>query len=362
MVWVYKRWGCEAGRGNDLILERIRLQTGAIPARITPLIFAGSFLSHLFGASTGREGAAVQMGGGLAALLLRLTRLPQPFIRPLLLAGVAAGFSSIFGTPLAGALFAIEAPTPRRPLLQMLPLALIASFSGDFVCRAWGAKHAFYAVPPIVWSDLSSLKILGAVLVAAVCFGGAGHLFVRLHDGIRAGFTRLAAPWWLPPLLGGVLLTAAAQAPSLVDYLGLGTWSTRPEAVTLASAFTPGGATDISWISKISLTALSLGSGFKGGEVTPLFFVGATLGNSLANHLNLAPQLFAALGFVSVFAGAAHTPLTGTLLAAEIFGPSFAPLFLPVCWIAHRVCGSVGIYCGQRGAVTSESPQKAMPK
>lgn len=357
-VWVYQRWGRDAGRGNDLLLESIRLQKGVVPVRMTPLIFAGSVLSHLVGASTGREGAAVQMGGGVASLLLRFARLPESYIRPLLVAGVAAGFSSVFGTPLAGALFAVEAPTPRRPLLRMLPLALLASFAGDFVCKAWGAKHAVYAVPPIVWKDFLSLKMLGALLVAALIFGWAGQLFVRLHHGIRTCFTSLFAPWWLPPVIGGVLLIAASQTHWLVDYLGLGTWSTRAEAVTLASAFTHGGAYDLSWLGKLVLTATSLGSGFKGGEVTPLFFVGATLGNALASHLHLAPSLFAALGFVSVFAGAAHAPLTGALVAAEIFGPGFTPLFLPVCWIAHLACGKSGIYSGQYKDGPSSTPKK----
>jgi H+/Cl- antiporter ClcA len=103
----------------------------------------------------------------------------------------------------------------------------------------------------------------------------------------------------------------------------------------------------LSWILKLTLTALSLASGFKGGEVTPLFFIGATLGNTFASQLHLAPPLFAALGFVAVFAGVAHTPLTGTLLAAELFGPEFSLLFAPVCWLAHRACGSAGIYSGQ---------------
>jgi H+/Cl- antiporter ClcA len=131
------------------------------------------------------------------------------------------------------------------------------------------------------------------------------------------------------------------------SYLGLGAWSNQPEAVTLMSAFAPSGATDLSWFHKLWLTALSLTSGFKGGEVTPLFFVGATLGNALATHLHLATPLFAALGFVAVFTGASHTPWTGIVLAAELFGVGFVPIFAPVCWIAHRACGSYSVYRGQ---------------
>jgi H+/Cl- antiporter ClcA len=195
-----------------------------------------------------------------------------------------------------------------------------------------------------LWSYIFAPKTLAALLLASLLFGWAGHLFIKIHLGIKLLYTKISGPWWWPPALGGLLLIAASQSPLFADYLGLGTWNPRAGAVTIATAFSPGGASDLSWFAKLSLTSLSLGSGFKGGEVTPLFFVGATLGNSLATQLQLAPDLFAALGFVAVFVGAAHTPLTGAILAAELFGFGFTPLFLPVCWLAHLTCGKIGLY------------------
>ncbi|RFC43696.1 MAG: H+/Cl- antiporter ClcA [Verrucomicrobia bacterium] len=362
MVWVYRRWGADSERGNAMILERIRQHKGRVPARMAVLIFGSSILSHLVGASTGREGAAVQIGGGLAAFLLKLGNLNARYGRPMLVAGAAAGFSSIFGTPLAGALFAIEAPAPKQPLLHLLPLALVASFAGDTACRASGATHALYHVQTPLWSSLIAPKTLAALLLASLLFGWAGHLFIRMHLGVRFLYAKLSGPWWWPPALGGILLIAASHSPLLTDYLGLGTWSPNAGAVTIASAFSPGGASDLSWIAKLSLTALSLGSGFKGGEVTPLFFAGATLGNTFATHLNLAPDLFAALGFVAVFTGAAHTPLAGAVLAAELFGFGLIPLFLPVCWLAHLTCGKIGLYpghpLGHSAPTAKNNPQK----
>lgn len=344
MVRVYERWGSNATKGNRLILDCIRMQSGHVPARMALLIFATSVLSHLVGASTGREGAAVQMGGGLASLLLRLGRLPQSYTRSALVAGVAGGFSSIFGTPLAGAMFSLEAPGKFGPPFTQIPVALIAAFTGNFVCQKWGATHASYLIPALHWTELLSLKTLSAVLFASVLFGWTGRLFILLQNCLKRAYQRLPSPRWVPPVLGGVVLVCASQSPQLVDYLGLSTWSTRPGAVTLASAFVPAGADDFSWFHKLWLTALSLASGFKGGEVTPLFFVGSTLGNALATHLHLSPPLFAALGFVAVFTGAAHTPWTGTLIAMELFGGTFTPLFAPVCWIAHWACGKRRLY------------------
>ena len=171
MVRVYERWGSNATKGNRLILDCIRMQSGHVPARMALLIFATSVLSHLVGASTGREGAAVQMGGGLASLLLRLGRLPQSYTRSALVAGVAGGFSSIFGTPLAGAMFSLEAPGKFGPPFTQIPVALIAAFTGNFVCQKWGATHASYLIPALHWTELLSLKTLSAVLFASVLFG-----------------------------------------------------------------------------------------------------------------------------------------------------------------------------------------------
>jgi len=347
MVAAYRRFGGMAHRGNDLLLERIRLQNGPAEARMAPLIFFSTLLSHLCGASTGREGAAVQMGGGIATLLIRVTQIPASSQQALLVAGVSAGFASIFGTPLAGAMFALEVATPRRPMWRHLPLALGSAFLADWTARVWGITHVAYTIPTPDWQQLSQLPVLESLAVAALAFGMAGKMFVRMHHGILAWQEKRQFLWWLPPFLGGSLLVALSQLPGMNDYFGLGTWSLNSAAVTLSGAFSEHGATTWSWLAKLTITALSLGTGFKGGEVTPLFFTGATLGNALAGPLSLPVPLCAGLGFVAVFTGAAHTPLTGALLAAELFGWSFFPLFLATCWLAHWTCGRAGLYASQ---------------
>jgi len=347
MVAAYRRLGGMANRGNDLLVERIRLQNGPADVQMAPLIFCSTLLSHLCGASTGREGAAVQIGGGIAALLIRVNQIPASLQQTLLVAGVSAGFAAIFGTPLAGAMFALEVATPRRPMWRHLPLALGSAFLADWIARMWGITHVAYTIPMPDWQQWSQLPMLAGLGVAALAFGVAGKMFVRMHHGILALQEKRQFVWWLPPFLGGSLLVALSQLPGTSDYLGLGTWSINPAAVTLFSAFSEHGAHAWSWLAKLTLTVLSLGSGFKGGEVTPLFFTGATLGNVMAGLLGLPVPLCAGLGFVAVFAGAAHTPLTGALLAAELFGWSFFPLFLATCWLAHWTCGSAGLYASQ---------------
>ena len=347
MVAAYRRFGGMANRGNDLLVERIRLQNGPADARMAPLIFFSTLLSHLCGASTGREGAAVQMGGGIATLLIRVNQIPASSQQALLVAGISAGFASIFGTPLAGAMFALEVATPRRPMWRHLPLAVGSAFLADWTARTWGITHVAYTIPMPDWQQWSQLSMLAALGVAALAFGMAGKTFLQMHHGILVWQGKHRFVWWLPPFLGGSLLVVLSQLPGANDYLGLGTWSLNPAAVTLSSAFSEHGALAWSWLAKLTLTALSLGSGFKGGEVTPLFFTGATLGNVLAGPLGLPVPLCAGLGFVAVFAGAAHTPLTGALLAAELFGWSAFPFVLTVCWLAHWSCGRAGLYASQ---------------
>ncbi len=347
MVALYRKFGGLANRGNDLLWERIRLQNGPVPVRMTPLIFGSTLLSHLCGASTGREGAAVQIGGGTAALAARIGNFPPTRQRTLLVTGVAAGFASIFGTPLAGAIFAIEVSTPKNLLWRELPWAIACAYLADWTAKMWGATHATYAFSAPDWTQFRQPASLIGLCASGFAFGIVGKLFVTLHHGIRNRFEKWNFPWWTPPFLGGCILLMFSQLTNTGDYLGLGTWSNRLGAVTIQSAFTESGAQTWSWLAKITTTALSLGSGYKGGEVTPLFFTGATFGNTLAVPLGLPVSLCAALGFVTVFAGAAHTPLTGAFLGAELFGWEQFPLFLGVSWLARLACGKAGIYSTQ---------------
>jgi H+/Cl- antiporter ClcA len=350
VVWAYSRFGAGASTANTLILGTLNRSLNSparVPVRTIPLILGGSLVSQLFGASTGREGAAVQMGAGGATLVQRLLGVPRERQLELLRCGVAAGFASIFGTPIAGAVFAVEAPSPGSPALRALPLALVASFAGHLSCLALGGSHAHYAfeLPPL--AELFEFKLLAGLIGASVAFGGAGALFVKTLGMIQTTLQGGKFPQWSAPLFGGSLLAALGSRPGMEDYLGLGVHAVREGAVSLGSAFSGGGAAALSWLHKLFFTALSLGSGFKGGEVTPLFFIGATLGNSIAFWLDLPTPLFAGLGFVCVFAGAAHAPLTGVAIAVELFGPQAAAVFAPACWIAHKSCCRPGIYTAQ---------------
>jgi H+/Cl- antiporter ClcA len=353
--WIYHAYGREAEAGNNLIMEEIHAPGGGVPGRMAPLVLAGTLITHLFGGSAGREGTAVQMGGSLAGVYARVCRLAPADVRILLMAGIAAGFGSVFGTPLTGAVFALEVLVVGRMQYDALIPVLVASLVGDYTCTAWGIHHATYHVnfAGPVGRQFDGL-LLGKVVIAAMLFGLASQLFAELTHALKHRFTRFIAYAPLRPAVGGLLVIALVYAVGTRDYLGIGVTSPDPGAVTILSAFHPGGADAWSWCWKLLFTAVTLASGFKGGEVTPLFFIGATLGNTLALLLGAPVDLFAGLGFIAVFAGATNTPLACTIMGIELFGAGPTVYFAVACAVAYLFSGHSGIYSGQRPGVAKK--------
>jgi H+/Cl- antiporter ClcA len=357
--FLYHRFGREAERGNNLILEEIHAPGGGVPVRMAPLVFVGTVVTHLLGGSAGREGTAVQMGGSLAAGFSRWFRVRPEDRRVLLLAGVAAGFGSVFGTPLAGAVFAMEVIVVGRFQPDALVPVLVAGAVGDAACTAWGIHHTAYHIAlgaGITHFAGITPRLAGATALAAVAFGLAGKLFAEATHGLGRVFQRLVPYPPLRPALGAVLVILLVWLSGTRDYLGLGVTNPDPHGVSIVSAFLPGGATPASWAWKLLFTAVTLAAGFKGGEVTPLFFIGATLGHALAAPLGVPVDLFAGLGFIAIFAAAANTPVACTVMGAELFGLAYLPYYAAACFVAFWVSGRSAIYSGQRRPVRGAKP------
>jgi H+/Cl- antiporter ClcA len=336
--WVYLKVGQQVEAGNNLLIDEIHDPQKVIPLRMAPLILVSTVVSHLFGASVGREGTAVQMGGALADQLTQVCRLGKEDRRILLTAGISAGFASVFGTPLAGAVFGLEVLALGRMRYEALFPCLLAALIADQVCGLWGAHHVHYAVNVV---PAFSAWVLGAVVVAGIAFGLMGRLFTEVTHALTARVKQWVVFAPLRPLLGGAVFVALVWGLDAWRYTGLGIDG-------IVAAFEhPVAPWD--FLAKAGLTSLSLGTGFKGGEVTPLFYIGATLGNALASILNQPLAFMVALGFVGVFAGAANTPLACTLMAMELFGAQIGPFAAVACVVSYLFSGQRGLYKAQRG-------------
>jgi H+/Cl- antiporter ClcA len=355
---LYKVIGKNSDAGNNLVMDEIHKPGGGIPTRMTPLILFTTVITHLFGGSAGREGTAVQMGGSMASLFAKWYKLKHEDKRILLMCGMAAGFGAVFGTPITGAIFALEVLTIGRIKYDALIPCLIASIIADITCTATGITHTHYAIHFSGFGDhlLSFISfdfsLLIKVIISGAAFGIVGFMFAELVHVIKDRSHQYISVKWLIPVVGGILVIGLSYLIGTFDYLGLGVTNPNENGVSIVSAFSDGGATHYSWILKLLLTAITLGMGFKGGEVTPLFFIGATLGNSIAVLSGAPVDLMAGLGFIAVFAAATNTPIACTLMGVELFGSQNIVYYAVACFTAYYFSGHSGIYGSQRIAVT----------
>lgn len=342
----YHHLGGPAEAGNNLILSQVRNSDASIPLRMAPLVLGGTLITHLCGGSAGREGTAVQMAGSLADLFTRPFRLHPHERKVLLRAAIAGGFAAVFGTPLAGTLFALEVVVAGSFSLSTLLPCLTTALLADQVVSFLPIHHTHYAagIAPGGMHPLFASAILG------VASGWMARLFAGSARSIAQTLRRHVSWPPLRPFLGGVVVALLGTVVG-PRFLGLG----LPE---IAASFTEA-AGPLDAVGKLLLTALTVGSGFKGGEVTPLFFIGSHLGSGMAPVLDLPVASLAAVGFVAVFAGATNTPLACTVMAMELFGSSFGPMAAVACLASWLASGPHGIYSAQTHAFRKGAPSSS---
>ncbi len=334
--FLYHFCGSDVVKGNNLLLEEYENPQKTIPLKMAPMVLIGTLITHLFGGSAGREGTAVQMSGAIADQFTGLFQLNDADRKTLIILGISAGFASVFGTPLAGALFALEVLYFSKISFKSILLSFVTAYIAYFTVEFWQVKHTHYSIPVVPQITISSFSW---ILVAGVLFGLTAMLFSRSTHLWGKLFAKYIKKAPLRPFIGGLILAIAIYGIGTTKYIGLG-------IPTIVESFS---ATNqwYDFLVKILFTGFTLGAGFKGGEVTPLFFVGATLGSVLSIYIPLPIALLAGMGFIAVFSGATHTPIACTVMGMELFGIESGLYIGIASLVAYYCSGSIGIYSSQ---------------
>ncbi|KMQ92501.1 chloride channel protein [Lasius niger] len=310
-------------------------------------------MSNLFGASVGREGTALQMSANFADSLSRLFKMEKHKRKLLIFAGVSAGFGAIFGTPVAGMLFVVEVTAfagtlSYRSLLPCVFAAMVSDTTCGVITDFLQIKRLNQAISeqPLFAGDWhfdgQNPILLAKIFLAAILFGIMGRIYMTGIDVSRQFFEKICKPAYLRPAIGGAITLLLVLICGSKDYLGLGVISSHPPTGASVIDFFAGGDFGLSWFWKLAFTLVAIGAGFRGGNVTPMFFIGSALGCLLGPLLDpAAAPLFTGIGFVCVFCAALKTPITATIIAAEVFGTANLAYYAFACVIAFAVSGPV---------------------
>lgn len=334
--YLYFLYGKEVVSGNNLILEEYSNSKKRIPFRMAPLVFFTTLITHFFGGSAGREGTAIQMSTSISDQLSSFFSLHNRERKIILVCGISAGFASVFGTPLAGAVFAIELLFFSKVSLKSIVPSFLVAFIAYFTVEFLPVQHTHYMIPFV--PNITIQTLFWTILVG-ILFGIVAMLFSKsTHWWGRLFVKHINFPP-LRPFIGGIVLALTVFLIGSTKYIGLG-------IPTILESFEMQQWVGIFAI-KILFTGFTLGAGFKGGEVTPLFFVGATLGSFLSLYIPLPTALLAGMGFVAVFSGATHTPIASTLMGIELFGLQTGIFVGVACFVSYFFSGMNGIYSSQ---------------
>ena len=335
--WVYHQFGKEAARGNNLILDEIHNPRKVLPFRMAPLVLGGTLLTHLFGGSAGREGTAVQMGASLSDQLSKIFKLSAEERKILLAAGAGAGFGAAIGAPWAGVVFGMEMIHVGKLRLFAWFECLVASWVGYGLCILLEAPHTHY---PLFDIPTYTFQNFFFILLAGILFGLVAQVFVHATHAVEKWQSKWVSFAPLRPFWGGIFLIILFYIEGSYRYVGLGLPYIQQALVQMDSFRDPA--------LKTFFTAITLGSGFKGGEFIPLVYIGTTLGSALGLIFPISYQLLAGVGFAALFGAASNTPIACSLMAIEIFGPRIAPYAFLACFVGYYFSGRQTIYRSQK--------------
>jgi H+/Cl- antiporter ClcA len=332
------------GHGTEKIIEAVHQRSGKIRLMVVPVKLVATVITIAFGGSAGKEGPAAQIGAAVSSAFSDLLRFDSRDRKKLVICGISAGFATVFGTPIAGAIFGVEVLFVGGMLYDVLLPSFVSGIVAFQVSSALGIT---YFHEPIRFVPMFSSLFFVKICAAGIFFGLCSLLLIEVLSLLEKMSHRLTIWPPLKGLLGGgvlVLLTVVFST----RYLGLGLDSIKE---SLEGGTVPGGA----FILKMLFTAITLGFGGSGGIITPIFFVGATAGNAFGSVLGFDVSVFSAIGMVALLAGAANTPISSSIMAIELFGPAIGPYAAVACVISFLMTGHRSVYPSQILSLTKSS-------
>lgn len=336
IVLSYHACGLKNNEGTNLVIRSIRTEN-KIPILMAPLIFVGTALTHLCGGSAGREGAALQIGGSLGAFLGNVLHLHEKDLHVITMCGMSALFAALFGTPIAAAVFCMEVISVGVVYYVAFLPCVISSIVAVAIATSFGIRAETYAIAAL---PVLNLGVLWRVIVIAIACALVSILFIIALHRAEELFHKRIPNQYLRVIAGGVAIILLTLLVRSRDYNGAG--------MDVISAAMRGQVVPYAFLLKIVFTALTIGAGFKGGEIVPTFFIGSTLGCTLGLLLGMDPGFAAALGLVGMFCGVVNCPLASMLLSIELFGSDSLPLFALVCAISYLLSGYYSLYASQK--------------
>lgn len=338
--YIYYKYGNNSSKGNNLIIQRINEGEGYIPFRMAPLVFFGTFITHLFGGSAGREGTGVQIGASISARLGKILRLNAEDTTIIIISGVSSGFGVVFGTPIAGTIFGLEVSTVGRMRYEAIIPCLVSSYIGNSIALLFKVQHTHYYMEEVAVNNPS---VFYKVILCAILFGIVSKVFAETTHYLKKYFTEKFPKSYAKSFVGGLIIVGLILIINDRSYLGL-------SLDLLRDSFNQP-VIEYAFIIKLILTSITLATGFQGGEVTPLFVMGATFGNFLSPIVNLPRSFLTGLGMIGVFCGGTKTPIASFVMALELFGGGNIKYIFLVCAISYVFSGRRGIYTSQENNI-----------
>lgn len=347
IVAIYKLLGMSNDPGTNSIIKGARGEE-KVSLKLAPLIFAATFLTHLSGGSAGREGAALQIGGSLASPFSKLLKLDKEDTATLIMCGMAAGFSALFGTPIAAAVFAVEVVIVAAAQYAALVPCMISGITASVVARIFGVKPESFIVQGVPMFDGNSGLDLLRVAALGIGCAAVSVLFCVTIKAAGRTYERFLKNDYIQILVGSAIVILLTVLLGTTDYNGAG-------MDVIERAF-EGEASPAAFLLKIAFTALTLGAGFKGGEIVPSFFTGATFGCVIGGLLGLDPSFGAAVGLLAVFCGVTNCPFATIILSIELFGAGGLAFYALAIAISYMLSGYWGLYSAQRFGQSKHKP------